>query len=142
MRLLYSIILILLITVDRLWKQFSVSDSIASQFISHDLPRLASMVPQQAPEETLSSRPIPLGLEIHINHFSILVYCSPKVMLLAIDLHEHLVDEEGIAIPSVLPLQSSSVWSSEFSAPHLYGFVADHDLKSTYQYRHKFREKH
>jgi hypothetical protein len=48
-------------------------------------------------------------------------------MLLTIDLHEDLVDEKGIAIPSVLSFQSSSVYSSKFNAPEPDGFIADCD---------------
>ena len=45
MGLLSSIILILLGTVDRLWHHFPMSDRITAQFISHDLPGLAAMIP-------------------------------------------------------------------------------------------------
>lgn len=38
-----------------------------------------------------------------------IVDSSPQVMLLAIDFHKDFINEEGIAITSVLTLQSSSV---------------------------------
>jgi hypothetical protein len=38
-------------------------------------------------------------------------------MLLAVDLHEDFIDVEGVAISTVLSLQSSGVDSSEFDAP-------------------------
>jgi hypothetical protein len=59
----------------------------------------------------------PSGLQIHINNLAILVYCLPKIVLLAIDLHEDFINEEGITIPSVFPLQSSSIQSAELDAP-------------------------
>jgi len=36
-------------------------------------------------KEALRSRPITLYLKIHINHFAILFYGSPQVMLFAVD---------------------------------------------------------
>jgi hypothetical protein len=62
MGLLGPVILILLGTVDRLRKQFPVSDSIAPQLISHDLPRLTAMRPQEPHEEPLRCRTITLRL--------------------------------------------------------------------------------
>jgi hypothetical protein len=52
---------------------------------------------------------------------------SPQVVLVAIDLHEDFVDEEGIAVSPVLPLQSSSVYRSELDAPQANRFAADGD---------------
>ena len=48
-------------------------------------------------------------------------------MLLAVNLYENFIDEESITIPSVLSLQSSSVYGSEFDAPEPDGFVAYSD---------------
>ena len=71
MRLLCSIILILLSAVDRVRNQFPMSNTIAAQLVSHDLPRLTTVTPYQTVEEVLSRNPIPLGLEININHCTI-----------------------------------------------------------------------
>ena len=62
MRLLCPIIFILLRTVDRVRNQFSVSDTVTSQFISHYFPGFAAIVSYKAPEESLCSSTIPLGL--------------------------------------------------------------------------------
>jgi hypothetical protein len=48
-------------------------------------------------------------------------------MLLAIDFDEDFIDVEGIAVASVLSLQSSGVHSSEFYAPQTNRFSTDHD---------------
>ncbi len=69
----------------------------------------------------------PLGLKIHINDLAILVYSTPQVMLLAIDLYEDLVDEKGITVASVFPFQSTCVNSSELDTPEPDRFVADSD---------------
>ena len=56
-----------------------------------------------------NSGSIPFGLQIHINDLTVLIYSPPEVMLLAVDLHKDFIDEEGVAITSMFPLQSSSV---------------------------------
>jgi hypothetical protein len=48
-------------------------------------------------------------------------------MLLALDLDEDFIDEEGVAIATMATLQSSSVYSSEFDAPQADRFTADCD---------------
>ena len=57
--------------------------------------------------------------------FTVLINCSPQIMLLAVDCREHLVNKESIAITTVLSLQSSNVYSSEFYAPQPDGFVTE-----------------
>ena len=46
-----------------------------------------------------------------------LIDCPPVIMLLATDLHEDLINEEGIAVALVLSLQSSGIFGTEFDAP-------------------------
>jgi hypothetical protein len=46
-------------------------------------------------------------------------------MLLAVDLHEYFIDEEGVAIASVLPLQSHGIFGAEFDTPQANRFAAD-----------------
>ena len=48
-------------------------------------------------------------------------------MLLALDLDEDFIDEEGVAIATMATLQSSSVYSSEFDATQGDRFTADCD---------------
>ena len=48
-------------------------------------------------------------------------------MLLAIDLHEDFIDEEGVAIASMLSFQSAGIDGSEFDAPEADCFSADDD---------------
>jgi len=56
-------------------------------------------------------------LKKDINHFTILINRSPKVMLLTLNLHEYFVNEERVAVASVLPSQSLSVLRPELVAP-------------------------
>ena len=48
-------------------------------------------------------------------------------MLLAFDLHKDFIDEEGIALSSVLALQRSMVYSAEFDTPSSNSLLADSD---------------
>ena len=48
-------------------------------------------------------------------------------MLLTVDLHEDFVNEEGIAVASVLTLQSPCVLGTELDAPQTNGLIADGD---------------
>jgi hypothetical protein len=52
---------------------------------------------------------IPPSLKIHINHLAILIDSSPQVILLAIDLHEDFIDEEGIIVALMFSLPYSGV---------------------------------
>lgn len=44
----------------------------------------------------------PLSLKIHINHITILIHGSPQIVLLTIYLDEDFINEECIAIATVL----------------------------------------
>jgi hypothetical protein len=48
-------------------------------------------------------------------------------VLLAVDLHEDLFDEEGVTEASVLSLQSPGIQSTELDAPEPNRFAADND---------------
>ena len=113
--------------MDGLRNQFPMGNTITAQLIRHDLSGLATMVSQSPFEEAFSCCAIPLGLKENIYDFTVLINRSPEVMLLAVDFYEHLVNEEGIAITTVLSLQSSSVYSSELDAPKTDRFAAHGD---------------
>ncbi|MGB5706054.1 MAG: hypothetical protein WBM41_04435, partial [Arenicellales bacterium] len=48
---------------------------------------------------------------------TILFNSPPKIVILANDLYEDFIDEEGVTVASVLSLQSFGVKGSEFDAP-------------------------
>ena len=77
MRLLYSIILVLLGTVDRLRNQFPISDTITTQLVCHDLPRLTTMTSQKSLEEALCCRTIPSCLQKYVNNLTVLINSTP-----------------------------------------------------------------
>jgi hypothetical protein len=45
------------------------------------------------------------------------MYSPPQVILLAIDLHEDFIDEEGITIALMFSLQPPSIYCSELDTP-------------------------
>jgi hypothetical protein len=59
---------------------------------------------QQSLEEMPGRCTITPCLQEYINHFSVLVYCTPKVVLLAINLHKNFIDEECVAIALMFSL--------------------------------------
>jgi len=116
--------------VEDIWHQLPMGYTKTSQLICHYLPRFATVAPHQSPEEPLRRCSIPPGLQEHINHLAVLVHGSPQVVLFAVDFHEDFVDEEGIAVAAVLPLQSARINGSEFDAPEADRFSADNYPRS------------
>jgi hypothetical protein len=104
MRLLCPIVLILLSTVDRFRYEFTMCDTITTQFVRHDLPVLTTMTSQQPLEEAFCCDSISSCLQKHINNLTILIDCAPQIMLLTIYLDEHFIDIESITKPSMLSL--------------------------------------
>jgi hypothetical protein len=74
--------------MDNIRHQFSVSDTITSQFISHDLSGFATMPSQQSFEEAFSCSAIRLCLQENVTDFPALIHGSPEVMLFAIYLYD------------------------------------------------------
>jgi hypothetical protein len=68
---------------------------------------------------------VPSRLQIHVNDFAVLIYSPPEIMLLAVDLHEYFVDEEGITVASMLSLKSFGISGAELDTPQPDGFVAN-----------------
>ena len=91
-------------------------DTIAAQFVCHDLPGLASMTSKQSPEETLGGSTIPLCLQIYINYISILIYCPPEIVLLPVYLHKDFIDIERVTITSVVSLETASIDGAKLDA--------------------------
>ena len=117
MRKFCPIIGILGCFVNCLWHKFSMRNTIAFQLVRYNLSRFSLVIFQQPLKETLCSRTITTGLEKHINHFAVLVNCTPQVLLLAIYLYENLVNEECIS-ESLMPFsQSSRILWTELVAP-------------------------
>jgi hypothetical protein len=133
MGLLGPIVGILRGIVNYVRHQLPMSNSITSQFVSHNLSRLIAMVAQKPFEKARSCCTIALGLEIHVNDFPILVNCPPEIVLLTFDLHEDFIDEECITITTVLSFKSPGVHSPELDTPQANRFAADGDASLSQQ---------
>jgi len=125
MRLLCPIVRVSRCIVDYIRHQFSMSHAVASQFVRHDVPGLATTTSHKTLEEALGCSTISASLQIDIDHFSILINSTPQILLLAIDLHEDFIDVERIAVTTVPLFESTSVSSTELNTPESDGFVAD-----------------
>jgi len=68
-------------------------------------------------EESLSGLGISPLLEKYINNFTILIYCSPQIMLLSINLDEYLIDKKCISLSLVLTFQSGGILRSKLITP-------------------------
>jgi hypothetical protein len=74
-----------------------MSDTVASQLVRHDLAGLISVTFEQSFEEALGGLPVSACLQEDINDFAILIDGTPKIVLLALDFHAHLVEVKRIA---------------------------------------------
>jgi hypothetical protein len=77
-------------------------DGLAPQSIGNNPPRRTLVAPDQSLAETLRRSSISPGLKIHGNDFSIQIDASKQILLLAIAVHEDVIDEHGVTIASVL----------------------------------------
>ena len=102
-------------------------DTIATQFVGHDLPRFATIATYQSSEKALCSRSISASLQVHIYYLPVLVNGAPEIVLFASDLYEDLINVECIAIPSVPTIQPTGVFGSELYTPQSDRLVADCD---------------
>ncbi len=59
------------------------------------------MILQQGFEKALGRLAVASCLRKQIDHLSVLINSSPQVLLLTLDLHEHIVDEKCISISDV-----------------------------------------
>jgi hypothetical protein len=113
--------------VNRIRDQLSMCDPIAAQPVRHDLPGLATVFLQQSLEKTPCCPAVSSRLQKHIDHLSILVHRSPQIVLLAVDLHEDFINEEGIPIALMFSPESPGVLGTEFDLPESNEFVGDRD---------------
>ena len=127
MRQFGTVIGILRCVMNRIGNQFSVRDAVASQLVRDDLPRFTAVIFEQPLEEAFSSLAVASTLQKYINNFPVLIYSPPQIMLYAVNLHEYFINIEGIPIPLVPVLQTSSIPGTKFVTPQPDGFIADDD---------------
>ena len=80
---------------------------------------------QQPLEEAPSGLRIPSRLQKHIDRFTVLVHRTPQIVLLAADLHEGFINEEGISVALMFSPESPGVLGTEFDTPQTDRLIAD-----------------
>ncbi|HMB92989.1 MAG TPA: hypothetical protein VKP65_19215 [Rhodothermales bacterium] len=133
MRLLCTIIGVLIGNMDRFRYHFPVSYTATPQLIRHDLTGFTLVILYQPPEEALRCSPIPFGLKIYIDDFTILVPGPPQIVLLAVDLHKNFISVESVSVALVPSLQPFGTFRSELDTPEADGFIADIDASFSRQ---------
>ena len=56
---------------------FPAGNSIATQFVGHDLPGFTTVTTQQSLEEPFSSDSISASLKVYIHHITVLIHSPP-----------------------------------------------------------------
>ncbi len=120
---LRTIIGILGSVVNIVRQHFTMCYSVASELVGHDFSWLPAS--KQSFEKAPRSSAVPFSLKKYINHFAILVYCSPEIALFSSDFHEYLVDKQRVAETSVTALKSSSILGTKLDAPEADRFATN-----------------
>src|SRR5690348_7683475 len=97
MRVLGSIVEVSALSMSDSRQYYFLRSSLASQFVRYDHAWPTSTALQQLPKEPHSSKTIPLGLHENIDDGALLIDGTPEIILHAIDLQEHLVQEPLIS---------------------------------------------
>jgi hypothetical protein len=64
-------------------------------------------------------------MQEYINHFTVLINCSPQVVPLPLDLHEDLISEESVTIALMFPSESLGIFRPKLVAPQANDLIAD-----------------
>ena len=102
-----------------------MSGAIARQLVRHQSVRFTALSLQQPAKEAFRCSPIPSWLHEDVDHVAILVDGAPKILTLALDPHEELVEVPRVAQPAFSTPQPAGVLATELPAPLTDGFVGD-----------------
>src|SRR5262249_3244476 len=101
--------------------------SITLQLVSDDPKWFFALVSQQSLKESLGCTPIPMRLNENVDDVAVLIDGTPKVLLLAVDSHEQLVQMPSIAEATLSSSETLGIVGSELPAPSRDGFVRNDD---------------
>lgn len=87
--------------------------AVAPKLVGDYDPRFASGTAQEFPKEALRREPVAFGLDEDINHCSVLIHCTPEIMLESLDLQEDLIE---VPLRSQLSLVSATKFFCEIRA--------------------------
>jgi hypothetical protein len=108
-------------------QDLALCGGVALELVCHDHTRNVSQAPQQLAEEPPGRRGAAPALDQDVEDISVLVDRAPKIVLLAADADEHLVDVPLVARLWPAPLQHVGEDPAEAQAPLADALVADHD---------------
>ena len=109
------------------WKQLTLSDAVALQFIRHDHARGILKALQQPSKEALRGFGVPPRLNEDVEHDPVLIHGAPKIVLHALDPDEHLIKVPLVTGSRTTAAQAVGEGLGEFLAPAPNGFVGDDD---------------
>jgi len=66
--------------------------TVAAELVGHNEPGLASRTAKKFPKEAFGREPVAFRLDQDVDHSSVLVHRTPKIMPDALDLQEHLIE--------------------------------------------------
>jgi hypothetical protein len=72
-------------------KDSPFGSAVASELVGNNDPGLASRTAKKFPKEPLGGEPVAFWLNEDVDHGSVLIDCTPKIMPYALDLQEHLI---------------------------------------------------
>ncbi len=98
-------------------EDLTMGSGIAPEFIGGQLPRNLTLALQHLAKETLSRPPVSFLRHQYIDHVTILIHCSPKVVQFPVDLDEDFVHEPVIAKSASFPSQGPGKGWAELAAP-------------------------
>jgi hypothetical protein len=120
---LSPIICVLRRVVNRVRNEFSVSNQVTTQFVCNDLPWTSLMPQDQTFEEALGCLGVSLGLQKHVDDFTVLINRTPQIVLFTLYFDEDFIQMECITVSLMVPSQSTGELWSELVAPEPNGFI-------------------
>ena len=127
MRYLGLVVQVSALPVLRVGQDLALCGRVAPELVRDDHPWRILQPAQQLAKEALGCMGIAPALNQDVEHVPVLIHGAPKVMHLAADAQEHLVEEPFVARPWPAPLQRVGELPAEAQAPLADGLVADHD---------------
>ena len=129
-----AIVLVTFRAMDYRWHDAAKRRRIASQLVGDQPTRHAALTLQQLAEEPFGGLPITARLDENIDHVTILINGTPKILPPALDRDEDLVQVPRITEAALPTLQASSVLRTKLEAPKPDRFVRNRDAALRQQF--------
>ena len=107
------------------WHDLTMSSAIATELVGHQTIRPLALSLEQLAKEAYGSTAIPPGLNQDVNRVAILIDGSPQVLLLTLDLEEHLVKIPKVAELALFALQPPGIFAAELPTPLANRLIGD-----------------